>query len=155
MTQPLTEPVPGADGKVPLSPAQADATVVTAAAFRRGFGEALADVLDLATWRPGDLLREYDRIEREVREAVHDERDVHRRTRQRIFPLLNHPGLAPQGGGVFEAKRDLLARIHSGLLFAGAVEACDGTVDVHDTLPLTIYQVGVSLVSYRGNQGTS
>ena len=33
-------------------------------------------------------------------------------------------------------------------------EACDGTVRTHDTLPLTIYQVGVSLVSYRGDQGT-
>ena len=154
MTQPLTEPGPGADGKVPLAPTEADATVVTADDFRRSFGEDLERALDLDTWLPGDLIREYARIESEVREAVRDERDVQRRTRQRIFPLLNHPGLAPKGGGVFAARRDLLARIHSGLLFAGAVEACDGTVEVHDTLPLTIYQVGVSLVSYRGNQGT-
>ena len=49
---------------------------------------------------------------------------------------------------------DVLRLIHRGLLFNGGVEACDGTVQVHDTLPLTIYQVGVSLVSYAGNQGT-
>jgi hypothetical protein len=47
-----------------------------------------------------------------------------------------------------------LERIHRGLLFNGGVEACDGTRQVHDTLALTIYQIGVSLVSYRGDQGT-
>jgi hypothetical protein len=154
MTQPLTEQSPGTDGKVPLAPAQPDAIEVTADDFRRGFGEDLQDALDLTTWLPGDLSREYSRIEREVREAVRDERDIHRRTRERIFPLLNDPARAPKGGGVFAARRELLARIHAGLLFSGAVEACDGTVEIHDTLPLTIYQIGVSLVSYRGNQGT-
>ena len=34
------------------------------------------------------------------------------------------------------------------------MEACDGTIQIHETLPLTIYQIGVSLVSYRGDQGT-
>ena len=48
----------------------------------------------------------------------------------------------------------MLALIHRGLLLNGGVEACDGTVKVHDALPLTIYQIGVSLVSYRGDQGT-
>src|SRR5581483_9884110 len=33
------------------------------------------------------------------------------------------------------------------------VEACDGTVEVSDSLPLTIYHIGVGLVSYQGNQG--
>jgi len=33
------------------------------------------------------------------------------------------------------------------------VEACDGTCSVHDTLPLTITQIGVCLVSYLGEQG--
>ena len=52
------------------------------------------------------------------------------------------------------ANMDILRLIHRGLLFNGGVEACDGTVQVHDTLPLTIYQIGVSLVSYAGDQGT-
>ncbi|HEX5269301.1 MAG TPA: hypothetical protein VFW33_02385 [Gemmataceae bacterium] len=46
-----------------------------------------------------------------------------------------------------------VADTHAGLLFNGAVEACDGTSDVHDTLALTIHQIGVSLVSYRGERG--
>jgi hypothetical protein len=40
------------------------------------------------------------------------------------------------------------------LLFNGGVEACDGSLHVHETLPLTIYQIGVSLISYQKNQGT-
>jgi hypothetical protein len=34
------------------------------------------------------------------------------------------------------------------------VEACDGTVQTHDTLALTVYQIGVCLVSYCGNVGS-
>jgi hypothetical protein len=49
---------------------------------------------------------------------------------------------------------DEIARVQSGILFPGGVEACDGTSAVHDTLALTIHQIGVSLVSYRGDQGT-
>jgi hypothetical protein len=67
---------------------------------------------------------------------------------------LFDPASAPPGGGVYAANGDVLRLIHRGLLFNGGVEACDGTVAVHDTLPLTIYQIGVSLVSYRGDRGT-
>jgi hypothetical protein len=47
-----------------------------------------------------------------------------------------------------------LEEVHRKVLFNGAVEACDGTVASHDTLPVTITQIGVCLVSYRGNQGS-
>ena len=40
-----------------------------------------------------------------------------------------------------------------GLLFNGGVEACDGTSERHDSLAVTIYQIGISLVSYGGSQG--
>lgn len=42
----------------------------------------------------------------------------------------------------------------SRLLFNGAVEACDGTSVEHGTLPVTITQIGVCLVSYQGDQGS-
>jgi hypothetical protein len=48
----------------------------------------------------------------------------------------------------------IIRQIHQGLLFNGGVEACDGNIRIHRTTPLTIYQIGVSLVSYQGNQGT-
>jgi hypothetical protein len=39
-------------------------------------------------------------------------------------------------------------------LFNGSVEAVDGLSEVHDSLALTIHQIGLGLVSYAGNQGT-
>ena len=60
----------------------------------------------------------------------------------------------PTRAGVFTAQREDLERVHRGLLFNGGVEACDGTSVVHDTLPLTITQIGVCLVSYNGNHGS-
>jgi hypothetical protein len=123
--------------------------------FRQSFGEDLRQVLDLGTWHTGrDLTQEYPRMEREVKEAVESEREYQHETRTRLFPKLFDPATAPQAGGVYKANQDILGLIHRGLLLNGGVEACDGTVKVHDTLPLTIYQVGVSLVSYRGDQGT-
>jgi hypothetical protein len=122
--------------------------------FRDGFGEELRHVLDLGTWQTGrDLTQEYPRIKSEVDAAVAFEREVQDRTRTDVFPLLFDPAAAPPGGGVYEADENVLRLVHNGLLFNGGVEACDGTVKVHDTLPLTIYQVGVSLVSYHGDQG--
>jgi hypothetical protein len=134
--------------------AQSASEPATAADFRESFGEELHQVLDVRTWRlEGDFAQEYPRIEREVREAVAQEDEDHRRIRTEVFPKLGDPA-APVGRGVFAADIDILRLIHRGLLFNGGVEACDGTVQVHDTLPLTIYQVGVSLVSYAGAQGT-
>jgi hypothetical protein len=132
-------------------PASGSATAVD---FRESFGEDLSEVLDVIKWKlGGDLAQEYPRIEREVREALAQEDETQRRIRTEVFPKLMDPASAP-GYGVFAANMDVLRLIHRGLLFNGGVEACDGTVQVHDTLPLTIYQVGVSLVSYAGNQGT-
>jgi hypothetical protein len=134
-------------------PAQQEiAPALRPADFRDQFGEDLHSALDIGTWTTGNLDDAYARIRREVHEAIRLEGTYQRRIRTHVFPELKHS--APPGGGVFRARDDLLARIHAGLLFNGAVEACDGTVQVHDTLPLTVYQVGVSLVSYRGDQGT-
>ena len=145
----------------PASPVSASArppmrtgSVPAAADFRGSFGEELRQVLDVASWRlGGDLAEEYPRIEREVGEALAQEDEHQRRIRTEVFPKLMDPASAP-GCGVFAANMDVLRLIHRGLLFNGGVEACDGTVQVHDTLPLTIYQIGVSLVSYAGDQGT-
>lgn len=154
MAEPLTRRNSKTGLNPALAPTQPDQGTITAADYRENFGEELQDVLDINSWLPGDLRQEYSRIEREVHESVRQEKTWEGLTRARIFPLLNNPATAPRGGGVFRAKLDLMARIHAGLLFNGGVEACDGTVQVHDTLPLTIYQVGVSLVSYRGDEGT-
>jgi hypothetical protein len=152
-TQSPNEPVSTvSDAALPLT--RSPSEPATATEFRQSFGEDLSEVLDVTKWKLGnDLAQEYPRIEQEVREAIAQEDETQRRTRTEVFPKLMDPASVP-GCGVFAANMDILRLIHRGLLFNGGVEACDGTVQVHDTLPLTIYQVGVSLVSYGGNQGT-
>src|SRR5207302_7110066 len=87
------------------------------------------------------------------REAVARESGWQRRVREEVHPRLAWGEGAPKGAGRHKVLSAELEEITRGLLFNGGVEACDGTIQVHDTLPLTIYQIGVSLVSYAGNQG--
>ena len=128
---------------------------VTPDEFSKGFGEDIRHTLDLDTWKSGeDLAAIYSRIDAEVREAVKQEEE-HRKTIRRImFPRLrNHPD-APRSAGVYPIDQGSLERIHRGILFNGGIEAADGTLLSHDSLPLTVFQIGVSLVSYQGQQGT-
>jgi hypothetical protein len=96
----------------------------------------------------------YARILAEVQDALDQESRTRREIRELIFPRLATAPRAPQEAGKWNASLEQVQRLHRGLLFNGGVEACDGNRHVHDTLPLTIYQIGVSLVSYSGNQGT-
>jgi len=133
----------------------AEDLAITSEEFTSGFGERLTDTLDLETWSTGENLGEvYGRIAAEVRDAVELEEEVRKTIRKEVFPTLGAYSGAPKGAGVFPASLEDLQRVHRGLLFNGGVEACDGTQQIHDTLPLTIFQVGISLVSYQGHQGT-
>ena len=129
---------------------------ITAKLFQEMFGEPLTAVLDPRQWRSGyDVAREYERIEMEVQEATRIENRVQASIRQEILPLLSKPTANPvPGAGHHRIELDEIVEIHNRLLFPGKVEAVDGTCEVHDTLPLTIYSLGVSLVSYRGDAGT-
>lgn len=148
-TNPAFEPPP------PDFDVTVDNVEVSADEYRAGFGESLGETLDLDTWSAGeDLSSVYGRIDAEVRDAVAQEDRVRAEIRKKVFPLIGSAPGAPARAGVYAASTTDLERIHRGLLFNGGVEACDGTQQVHDTLPLTILQVGVSLVSYQGHQGT-
>ncbi len=128
---------------------------ITAERFQDSFSEDIQLVLDLSTWRTGvDLNEEYRRVEREVREAVERETELQEQVRKYVFPRLREAPASPPCAGKHKANEELICRIHRGLLFNGGVEACDGIVQIHDSLPLSIYQTGVSMVSYRGDQGT-
>lgn len=123
--------------------------------FREVTGETLAQALDVTTWGTGvDVGAVYARATEEVREAVTRENGYIRRVREHVFPCLAEAEDAPPGAGVYQMAADELERIHRDLLFAGRVEACDGTRQTHDTLPLTIHSIGVALLSYRGDVGT-
>lgn len=78
-----------------------------------------------------------------------------RRVRNEVFPNIAFGKGAPPEAGFYD-KLTLadIAAVHTGLLFNGGVACCDGTVQVHDTLALTVHQIGVCLVAYTGNQGS-
>jgi hypothetical protein len=112
-------------------------------------------VLDLDTWHTGeDTSQVYERVAAEVEAAVRQEVRVRQPIRERVFPRIGAGASAPPGAGVYRATLDDLKRIHHGLLFPGAVEVCDATRYTHDTLPLTVTQIGVTLVAYNGHMGT-
>ena len=118
-------------------------------------GEKLATTLDLDTWRAGaDLVQMYEKLAGEIEIAVRQETLMQQRIRKEIFPFLKTRPGAPKTAGVWRASVEDLERTHSTLLFPGGVEATDGTVVPFDTLPVTITQIGVVLVSYQGDQGS-
>jgi hypothetical protein len=138
-----------------LSSASPDTFEVSTQDFKDQFDEDILQTLDVDKWRLGaDLNEEYGRIEHEVREAESFETAEEKKIRERFFPRLAALANMPRNTGLHVADAEDIAAIHRGLLFNGAVEACDGIVRIHDTIPLTIYQIGVSLVSYQGDQGS-
>lgn len=123
----------------------------TASAFFDNFGESLDSVLDLRTWHDGsDLAREYERVARHVEEAAHRETVHEARVREHVVKKLHTFAGAPAEAGYWQVSVDEIKQAHAGFLFNGATECCDGTVQEHDSLALTVYQVGVCLVSYAG-----
>ena len=71
-----------------------------------------------------------------------------------MFPKIKSRPDAPPQAGVYRATLDDIRRVQAAALFNGQVEACDGISVLYDTLPLTIVQIGVSMVAYRGDQST-
>ncbi len=123
--------------------------------FQEQFDEDLRRTLDINTWRLGnDLNQEYRRIENEVREAGKFETAKEKQIREEFYPRLAAAPNMPRHAGKHATTHEDIEKVLRGLLFNGGVEACDGAMQIHDTLPLTIYQIGVSLVSYRGDQGS-
>jgi hypothetical protein len=129
----------------------------SSAEFQHEFGEPLARVLDLATWSTGlDLPALYERLDAEVTDALVQENRVRDALRAKVFPVIadrDRPG-APPLAGVHSLPVETLEKLHQTTLFTGEVEACDGTVLVHDAVALTIIQLGVCLISYNGDEGT-
>ncbi|MBP3956978.1 hypothetical protein J8F10_17045 [Gemmata sp. G18] len=127
----------------------------TSDAFQRCFRESIDDVLNLATWHVGeDMSREYARVADLIANAVKAETALEARVRNLVVDKLHSFAGAPPEAGKWPVSVDEIRDVHQGLLFNGGTDCCDGTVDVHDSLALTIYQIGVCLVSYAGNRGS-
>ncbi len=148
---------PSPDGVAALNEQPGELTpapVIDARDFEAGFGEPLGRTLDLETWNDGrDLSSIFERLDEEIGQALVQEDALRAQVRKVLFPMIATRPNAPQGAGVFRATPAQLEATQRSVLFNGGVEACDGTCSVHDTLPLTITQIGVCLVSYLGGQG--
>src|SRR5947209_13256416 len=136
------------------SPAESEFQL-TADDYREAFGEEITDTLNFANWQPGDTLAAaVARTQQEVEEAIAAEDGYVRSIRQYIFDAIKTwPGAAPDAG-LYTASPSVIDTVTRGLLMPGRVEACDGTRVVHDTLALTVVQIGVCLVSYAGQQNS-
>jgi hypothetical protein len=128
---------------------------VTPDEFEDAYGEPLNRTLDLDTWQDApDFQQIYERMSSEVAEALQQERLTRNFVRDELFPRIpDQPG-APDTAGVYQATPTQVEQKHRGILLNGKIEACDGTVAMHDTLVLTVTQIGVCLTSYRGEQLT-
>jgi hypothetical protein len=128
-------------------------TLIDSQTFDAVYGEPLSQTLDIDTWQEGgDLAGLYRRLEDEVAAAVVTENELCAAIRREIFPRLRGRPQAPREAGCYRASVADLEHVHRNLLFNGAAQACDGTSVEHDTLPVTITQLGVCLVSYQGDQ---
>ncbi len=135
-----------------------DPDILDDAGVSECLGESFANALDLKTWNEGfgDIAQMMDRTAREVEDARRFETEVQKHVRTTIFPWLrtsNRQG-APTDAGVWVAPLDEIARFQRGVLFNGQAEACDGSIQVFETLALTIVQIAVAKVSYETDGGT-
>lgn len=127
---------------------------VEADEFLAQCGQRLEDALDVRKWHDAlDLMAADDRLERDLAEGVEQEDDLYKQIRRNLFPLIEKQENRPKDAGVYQAKAAQLRRAQATSLLNGGVEACDGTSVVHDTLPLTVTQIGVCMMSYRGAAG--
>lgn len=128
---------------------------IGAGEFKDAFGEPIAATLDLDSWSADANLQDlYDRLGREVRVAVEQERRIRQYVRAELFPMLATRPNAPVEAGVYQATIDQVEQMHRKILFPGRLETCDGTVVNHETLLLTVTQIGICLLSYQGDQLT-
>lgn len=132
-------------------------TGVARGGFESVFDQELEATLDLAAWSAGpDLETLYVRLAEEVGEALSQQARVRDALRHEIIPALADY-VPPDDRHLVRHGRvtvEQIERTHRRLLFPGHVEAVDGTSVTHDTVALTVTSLGISAVSYLGDQGT-
>jgi hypothetical protein len=117
-------------------------------------GQTIQQALDIRQWHNAlDLAAADERLERDLLEGLDQQDNLDKQTRERLFPLIDKQPNRPKDAGVYQAKAAHLRRAQAASLLNGGVEACDGVSVVHDTLPLTVTQIGVCMMSYHGSAG--
>ncbi|MGH2532300.1 MAG: hypothetical protein ACRDJW_08315 [Thermomicrobiales bacterium] len=123
--------------------------------FLKVFGEPLTAALDLSSWRRSEDLGDlFGRLQKEVESSIAQNLPGRQAIRDKAFPRLRDRPKAPPGAGAYRVSQAQLDEVQRGLLFRGAVEACNGIAVTHEALSLSVTQVGVCLVSYHADQGS-
>lgn len=119
------------------------------------YGENLNQILNVTGWKAGvDLNEVYTRTQIEIADAVTQADRTRQAIRSKLFPAIQAKQSELPCAGVYQLTLDEIENAHRHVLFNGGTEASDGTMRVFESLPLTITQIGVALVSYNGSQGT-
>jgi hypothetical protein len=127
--------------------------VIPTEEIERALDEPFSHTLDVASWDRDLTQAALDKLEAQIGEAVEQEHEIVKLVRREIFPHIAGDEGAPASAGVYQATLGDIGTAQRNVLFNAGVTAVDGTVKTHDTLPLTITQIGVSMVSYAGEQG--
>ncbi len=115
----------------------------------------ILESLDIEAWEIDlGLSGFYDQLERKIYPSVKKEEEYIKRIRNEIFPNISSKNPELPTSGVQGFTVDQIRKAHNGLLFNGGVTAVDGTRVTHDTLPMTVTQIGVCQVAYNGNYGS-
>jgi hypothetical protein len=121
--------------------------------YGAAYGETLTETLNLDNWESGINLESlYQRLESEIAPAIEQERRIQEVVRRELFPILAEAADAPLEAGVHTAVPADLQEVTRKVLFSGQLETCDGTTVTHDTLLVTVTQIGICLVSYQGHE---
>jgi hypothetical protein len=119
--------------------------------FDQGLAREFAAALDLSTWTSGERLNELsDRLERDVALAARHESEMGPKLIAMLRESLHTAPDRSSESGVYDLTPDHIVAACRNVLFNGNVEACDGTRIVVNTLPVTVFQIGICLTSYRG-----
>jgi hypothetical protein len=146
---------PRATDGTPLQPGSLNTSEeISGEDFVESYDEPLRQTLNLETWEHGENLdRMFARLNKEIGEALTREDELYKQVQKVIFPQITRQPNAPPEAGLVQATEDDLRAVQRQSIFNGATEASYGMSMGHDTLPLSITQIGVCLVSYAGEQG--
>jgi hypothetical protein len=119
-------------------------------AFEQDLRQAIDGALNVASWTSGERMGELEgRLEREVELAIANEAEMAPQVRRVIEERIAETPDASSEAGLYPVTPDQITGACRDVLFNGLVEACDGTRVTYDTLPITVFQIGLCMTSYQ------
>ena len=148
---PASGPPRGFDATQPLTTLLPEDAEISTEEIEQALGEPFYKTLDVAMWDRGLSAMAMDVLEQQIVDAVRQEDEVIRQVRDRVLPEIERGPGAPAGAGLYTVDLKRLEQVQHENLFNGGTAAVDGSMKMHDTLPLTVIQIGIALVTYAND----